>query len=160
MNLTPGQLREALALSQDTFRHWKQTLEPLRGRNGYRPCFTPGDLLAVAVVQMLHVEAGVAVGALQGIAQPLFSLCARSAWAELERCHLVIEVGSGRVTAIRNGHISRAGETVTVHVALASLITKLRSRLLADGTTHQQQSLRFPLVAVRGPRRTAGRGRA
>jgi hypothetical protein len=75
MKYTPGQAQETLYLSPATFRHWKTALPPLRGRIGYSPCFTPGDLLAMAVVKMLTEDIGIRVGNLRGIADALFGQC-------------------------------------------------------------------------------------
>ena len=41
---TPGQLRDAVGISQETYRHWKKALPPLRGGAGHGPRFSVGEL--------------------------------------------------------------------------------------------------------------------
>ena len=72
---TPGQLRDAAGLSAETYRHWKKTLAPLRRARGHSPSFTPGDLVAVAIVRVLTETFGIRVGMLGSVAEPLFALC-------------------------------------------------------------------------------------
>ena len=43
---TPGQLRDAVAMPPETYRHWKKVLAPLRRNNTRQsPCFTAGGLV-------------------------------------------------------------------------------------------------------------------
>ena len=156
MNLTPGQLREVVGLSQDAFRHWKRVLRPLQNRNGYRPCFSPGDLLAVTIIKALQDSAGVSVGALVPSAQSLFALCGRTHWAELERSVLLFEVGKGRLSLVRQGARVSGERVICIHVLLGPLIERVRRWLCAEQPSVHQQYLRFPPVALRdGQRRTA-----
>ena len=97
MKYTPAQAQETLSLSPATFRHWKTALPPLSGRNGYSPCFTPGDLLAMAVVKTLTEDIGIRVGNLRGLAIELFGHCSQP-WAGLERAVLVIDPYRQRVS--------------------------------------------------------------
>src|SRR5689334_13405855 len=92
---TPGQLRGAAGVSSETYRHWKKALAPLRRYRGHSPCFTLGDLLAVAVVRALS-DLGIRVGALTEIAEQLFALCS-AAWPTLERGRLVVNLQGSKV---------------------------------------------------------------
>ena len=71
---TPGQLRSATSIAPETYRHWKKTFGALRRGRGHSPCFSSGDLVAVAVVRALAVDMAIRVGALAPIAEPLFEL--------------------------------------------------------------------------------------
>ena len=64
VQFTPGQLRSAASIPPETYRHWKKTLLPLRRDCGHSPCFTSGELVAVAVVRTLCVDLGIRVSGL------------------------------------------------------------------------------------------------
>jgi hypothetical protein len=154
LNLTPGQLREILDMTEDTFRHWRRAIPPLAGRNGYRPCFTHGDLMATAVVKSLVDEVGVKVGALGAIAPNLFRLCEETAWAALERSVLVIEPAKRQLTLAASSPIPGPNSPIAIHVPCGPIVARLRARLLAEQAVEDQQSLRFPPAAIGRPRRT------
>lgn len=156
LNLTPGQLREILDLSEDAYRHWRRALSPLAGRNGYRPCFTHGDLVAMAVLKALIDEAGVRVGLLEPVSAELFRLCQQAPWAALERSALVIVPGEARISLVPASPQSAAAENaIAIHVPCGPIVTRLRTRLLADQDSDSQHPLRFPPAAVSGDRRSA-----
>ena len=62
MQFTPGQLRETVGISVETFRHWKRVLPPFANRKRYVPSFTIGDLLAGRILRNLTEGCGVRVG--------------------------------------------------------------------------------------------------
>src|SRR3546814_4219968 len=75
VHYTPGQLRSAMAIPQETYRHWRKALAPLRRGTGHSPCFTAGDLLAVAIVRALTGDFAIRVGAISAVAEALFEAC-------------------------------------------------------------------------------------
>jgi hypothetical protein len=154
MKLSPGQVRDVLGLSQDTFRHWKKALPPLAGRNGYRPCFTHGDLFALALVKALTDDAGVQVGALHAVAAGLFNHCDRHSWAELERSILILELANVMVTFTQETHVPQL-TGIGIVVPCRPIVVELRERLLMDKESTDQGNLRFPPTVVSG----AARGR-
>src|SRR6266446_6964511 len=105
MKLSPGQVREVLGVSQEAFRHWRASLPPLAGRKGYRPCFSLGDLFAMALIRALTEDAGVRVGSLHAVAATLFEQCGRHSWAGLERSILVLELARVRVTFVNGPQV-------------------------------------------------------
>lgn len=147
MKFTPGQVQETLQLSPATFRHWKAALPPLSGRNGYSPCFSPGDLLAMAVVKVLTEEVGIRVGNLRGVAEGLFAQCNRSSWAGLERFVIVVEPSYSRVNCISEMQ-SPLSDAAKILLPLRPTIKFLQDRLLLNYEEPQQESLRFPPTAV------------
>lgn len=157
MKLTPGQLREMLDLTKDTYRHWKQALAPLAGRNGYRPCFSTGDLLAVAIIKALVETAGIKVSALQPVADELFRICNETPWASLERSSLILEPAEGRLDLVAETKSHRT-ESLTVLLACRPILVQLRARLLTDQEQEAQPRLRFPPAMVTGERRKSGSG--
>jgi len=146
MKFTPGQVQETLQLSPAAFRHWKTALPPLCGRNGYSPCFTLGDLLALAVVKSLTEDVGIRIGALCGLAVDLFVHCSQP-WAVLERSVLIVEPLHPRVTSIAETQ-PLAPEEVMIAVPLRPIITAMRERLLLEQSGVQQEPLRFPPTAI------------
>jgi hypothetical protein len=150
MKFTPGQVQDILGLSPAAFRHWKKELPPLRGRNGYTPCFSPGDLLAIALIKSLIEEAGITVRALNTLATELFSHLSQP-WAALERSVLIIEPTRHRVsTAPEAGTLGF--DALTIATPLRPIIASLRERLLLDQPGDQQETLKFPPSAVGGTR--------
>jgi hypothetical protein len=147
MKLTPGQIREVLDLSQDAFKHWKKVLAPLTGRNGYRPCFTHGDLLAMAFVRALTEDACIQVGALAAVSTALFDHCAKESWAALERTILILELPRIRVEfAPENANPQVA--SIGIVVPCGPIISDLRDRLLRSEDAGSQGSLRFPPTVI------------
>ena len=47
---------------------------PIAARNGYRPCFTLGDVLALKIVKAITEEFGVPVGQLSQLAPDLYEV--------------------------------------------------------------------------------------
>jgi hypothetical protein len=151
MKYTPGQAQETLHLSPATFRHWKTALPPLRGRNGYSPCFTPGDLLAMAVIKALTEDIGIRVGNLREAAVELFRQCSQP-WAVLERAILIIDPCRQRVSVVSETQPAAINELV-VAVPIRPIVASLRERLLLEQTDVQQKPLRFPPIPLSGDAR-------
>jgi hypothetical protein len=152
MKFTPGQVREMLAISQDTYRHWKGAFPPLRGRNGYTACFTPGDLLALAAVKTLTEDVGIRVGNLGRVAVGLFEHCNRHSWAGLERSLLIIELMRARVTSAPEARPPPL-DGLAIVLPLRPIVAALRGRLLLEQVEVQQEALRFPPTALTTTRR-------
>src|SRR4051812_4627830 len=103
MKFTPGQAQEILQLSPASFRHWKTAFPPLGGRNGYTPCFSPGDLLAMALLKALTEVVGIRSGYLERVSVELFVPCNSHSWTAFERAVLIIEPVSGAVSTAPEG---------------------------------------------------------
>lgn len=153
LQYTPGQLRGAVNIAPETYRHWKKALAPLRRDKGHSPSFSVGDLVATAVVRTLVVELSVRVGALSAIADPLFSLCNGAPWPTLERGKLLL--------GLPNAEVSFCPELADVHqidpmivVPLRPLIAHLRDQLVADGGAADQPLLKFPPTPLSLPGET------
>jgi len=145
VHYTPGQLRGAVGIGQETYRHWKTALVPLRREAGHSPCFSAGDLLATAIVRILVAEYGMRVSALSAVADGLFEECNARSWPTLERSLLVLDIPGARVM-IRSEGSGLAFDGPAMVIPLWTLIENLRSKLLA-GDGDRQEMLRFPPVA-------------
>jgi len=151
---TPGQLRNATGIAPETFRHWKKALGPLRSERGHSPCFSAGDLLAVAVVRVLTMDLGLRVGALSPVAEALFDICNASPWPALERSNLILIAGESRVLLVPELEPNIASD-LRVIVALRPIVALLRMQLEPVTEDVEQPLLRFPLYGL-----AAGSGRS
>lgn len=147
MKFTPGQLRETIGLSVETFRHWKRVLPPFSGRKGHTPCFSHGDLLVAAILRRLTEQCHIRVGSLSRVSVELVELCNSMSWAALERMVLLVEPKSANcqiVSSLRNADTSE----IAITCSLKRIIEELRNTLLRSQTTTGQQQLYFPPVDV------------
>jgi len=142
---TPGQLRSAVSIAPETYRHWKKALGPLCRGRGHSPCFSSGDLVAVAVIRSLAVDMAVRVGALAPIAQPLFNLCNLSPWPVLERTKVIIDLPEGQLQ-LRPELAEITGDRPTITIPLRPIVGRLREQLLEASSVEDQASLRFPPI--------------
>lgn len=144
VNYTPGQLRDAVGIGQETYRHWKKALAPLLRGSGHSPCFTPGDLLATVIVKILVTDYGMRVSALSAVASSLFRECNGRSWPALERSLLLLDIVGVRVL-IQSEDGQIALDCPAMAVPLRAPIQSLRRALLAGGGDGQEM-LRFPPV--------------
>ena len=148
---TPGQLRDAAAVPPETYRHWKKVLTPLRRNTRQSPCFTAGDLLAVAIVRTM-TGFSVRVGSISEIAEELFRLCNDTSWPILERSRMIIDLVNKRLE-LRPESEDIGLNSPTLVCPLRPLVDQLRAALLTDGGPEQQR-LYLPPVPL--PSKTEG----
>ncbi len=98
--LTPQQVANIAQLSDQTLRHWRSVLPPLAGLNGYKPCFAPGDALALLVVRHLVKIMGISVATLAAASPELFKLCRSTSWPHLADRQLLVQVENGSVSLV------------------------------------------------------------
>jgi hypothetical protein len=144
---TPGQLRSAISITSETYRHWKKALAPLRRGRGHSPCFSSGDLVAVSVVRALAVDMAIRVGALAPISAPLFETCNLSPWPALERAKLVIDL-PGAQLQLRPELAEIVSNEPLITIPLAPMVARLREQLLAATDSREQSSLLFPPMPI------------
>ena len=147
VNYTPGQLRSAVDIPQQTYRHWKKALAPLRRGRGHSPCFSAGDIVAVAVVRILAVDMAMRVGSLAPVAEMLFESCNSAPWPTLERGKFLFDLPNAEVQFRLELAEARCEGPMAI-VPLRPIITHLRDRLLAADTGDIQETLRFPPTAL------------
>ncbi|KWI24582.1 hypothetical protein WT71_25220 [Burkholderia stagnalis] len=149
MRYLPAQAKEAIGISEETFRHWRRALPPLRGKRGYGPCFTPGDLLALKVVAKLHAF-GIQVRHLTPHAEGLFQICSQGAWFALDDKAVIFDGESIELVSVLDSR-KLAMRTCMV-VPLRSLIAELRQSLFVEEKLPIQSDIVFPPVSVPGGR--------
>jgi len=142
MNYTPGQLRKALGIGPETYRHWKKALPPFCRETGHSPCFTPGDLLAAALIKNIVIDYGLKVSLLAEIAKDLFELCNSCSWPMLERSLLIVDIAGKLIRLQAEGDRLELCNPAIIF-PLRRMLQDLRQTLLmADD--HGQETFRFP----------------
>jgi len=156
LKFTPGQLRDTLGLSVETFRHWKRVLPPFMDRNGHGPCFTTGDLLTGAILWKLTDSYGIRVGHLAGISSRLSELCESAAWAALDDRLLIIDIARCECQFAKAQADLRPSDLVIL-CPLGSILRDLREALMKSKPTVDQEHLLFlPAEVPPRARRLAG----
>ncbi len=145
MRYLPAQVKEMLALKEQTLRHWRKVLIPLQEYRGYGPCFSPGDLLALKVVAFLH-SLGVQVGTLTACSVDLFKICGHTAWFGLEG--KVLTFNGAEFGLLTTDEWHRRGPTAAVSIPMTPLIAQLRQCLSDEGQEQVQPQIKFPPLDV------------
>ena len=145
MQYTQGQLRQAVGLTVETYRHWKRVLPPFSSRNGPSAKFPAGDLLAVAILKRLTDVCSINVGNLSGISDELVHLCNAVSWDELEKLVLYVDLKNNACkTAPLLDKISISDALIVV--PLATVVFELRTELLEMQTKYTQGQLILPIA--------------
>jgi len=145
MRYLPAQAKEALGITEETFRHWRRALPPLKGKRGYAPCFSPGDLLALKVVAQLHAF-GIQVRHLTPHAEALFKACARSPWFGLDDKVFVFD---GETMELIGPHGEQGwAQQPRIAIPLGPLIRQLRQSLSEEEIRPAQPEISFPPLDV------------
>jgi len=145
MRYLPAQAKEALGISEETFRHWRRALPPLKDKRGYGPCFTPGDLLALKVVAQLHLF-GVQVRHLTPHAEALFRVCAQGPWFGLDDKAVVYDGQGMELLNVQEERHWSGRARVTI--PLRPLMDQLRVCLSEEETRPSQPDIVFPPLEV------------
>ena len=129
MRYTPRQLRDAVGLSKEAFRHWKRVLPGVPHGKSHGPIFSPGDVLAFAVVRGLTDRCGIQVGQLWAVSRRIFDVCNETPWEVLAERIMVIDLGRQECATVRKtGPILR--DSAAVVCLMEPVIVALRDDLL------------------------------
>ena len=129
MQYTPGQLRDAVGLSKEAYRHWRRVLTGFPAGKNHGPVFAPGDVLALAVLRLLTDECGLRVGSLGTVSDRIFEVCNETPWEVLGERVLVIDIGK-RTCATRGKTEWVVGDNAVVVCPMGPLIERLRDHLV------------------------------
>lgn len=143
MRFSQAQVRNALGISVETFRHWKRVLPPFAERKKY----TPGDLLAAGVLQCLTEQCGIRVGHLSEISKTIVEICNAAAWASLEGKVLIVDAKK-RVCVVARSTRWPSSQEIAIVCPLASIIVQIQEALSSKQTEAAQRHLHFPPIAV------------
>lgn len=147
VQFTPGQLREAIGISVETFRHWKRVLPSFANRKRYVPSFTTGDLLTGRVLRQLTEGCGVRVGHLIKVSGEIARVCDTTAWTSLEQNVLYIDLERG-VCRLARPKDDVSADEVILRCPLGPIVRELREMLQRSHPASVQQSLLFPPLEV------------
>jgi hypothetical protein len=145
MHYTPGQLRQTVGLSKEAFRHWKRVLPAFSGGRGHAPSFSPGDVLASAVLRRLTESCGVRIGHLTDVASKIFEICNQTSWEVLADRILVLDLSEQECLTVRTSDRIPVDSTVVV-CPLGPAIAELRDSFLRSSRSH----VRNPLSSTAG----------
>ncbi len=144
MRYTPAQVKEALEIGEETLRHWRAALSPLKDKRGYSPCFSPGDLLALKVVTHFR-GLGLNVRQLTPHAERLFAVC-QGAWFGLEDKVLVFDGAAMEV--VTAGEEGGWANQSRIAIPLGQLLQQLRQHLSGEQVLSAQPEITFPPLEV------------
>lgn len=150
--ITLQQVLHVTGLPDQTLRHWRNTLPPLQGRNGYTACFSPSDALALLVLKQLVRDMGIAVAALKDVSVQLFDVCRSAAWRQLADRVLAVDVLRGDVSF---WDIANGVDAPLVLLPMRPLADQLQAAWVEDGPSLEQLSLIPPALVT-----TTARGMA
>lgn len=148
MRYTQSQIRELLSISVDALRTWRDAIPALAAHKGHAPSFTPGDVVAMAIVADLVRDFGLRVGIVGGRFDQLFKECGGKSWLALETCVVLISADSIRLVDAATPP-RPSPEATTLSVPCAPIVSRLRSALTATEAEMTQGYLQFPPSEVR-----------
>ena len=153
MKLTPAQFRDAIGISQETLRHWRKVLPIFQGRSGYAPVFTPGDLVAGAVIKTIKDHWGLSVTLFADHSEDLGRVCNETPWAALSTGSLVLSLADKSCEFVST-ESQTTPNNLCLTVPLAPIVDHLTHALLQD-QEHAQRPIYFPPNEVKPNRREA-----
>ncbi|MBM7321943.1 hypothetical protein JS562_02040 [Agrobacterium sp. S2] len=156
MRYTQSQIRDLLSISVDAFRTWRDAIPALAVHKGHTPSFTPGDVVAVAIVAELVRDFGVRVGTIGGRFDQLFRECRGKSWLSLEACVALIEADSIRLVDAAT-FTRPSPDASTLCVPCRPIVSRLQSALTDTEADLAQGYLQFPPTAIGSPSERRGR---
>lgn len=149
MLYTQGQVRDLLQVPVETLRRWRGGVPALAQHRGHGPTFSPGDVVALAVVSDLVNLYGLRVNSLSGRLDQLFELCHGCSWLTLETCIILIMPDYVRLTPVAGHRLGEAGGTILI-IPVKPIVARLRTKLVSSEVNEPQPRLNFPPTALAG----------
>ena len=147
MLYTQSQIRELLSISVDAMRTWRDAIPALTAHKGHAPSFTPGDVVAMAIIADLIKDFGMRVGTVGGRFDQLLNECHLRSWLSLEAC--VVLIGTESISLVDASAPSRPSPgSSTLYVPCRPIVSRLRSALTANEAELAQGNLQFPPTAI------------
>ena len=152
MRYTQGQVRDLLQVPVETLRRWRGGVPALAQHRGHGPTFSPGDVVALAIVSDLVNIYGLRVNSMSGRLDQLFELCHGCSWLMLETCIILIMPDHIRLTPLA-GHRLDDGDGTILMIPVRPIVARLRTKLIASEVNEPQPRLSFPPTALAGSSR-------
>lgn len=143
MRYTQGQVRDLLDVPIETFRRWRDGVSALSRHKGHGPTFSPGDVVALALMADLVNIYGVRVNTLAARLDELFELSHGCSWLTLESCVIVISSEETRMMQADDPRRDAAEGTV-LSIPCRPIVQRLRTKLIAAEIDDPQTRLQFP----------------
>jgi hypothetical protein len=156
MQYTPGQVKTAVGVTEETFRYWRKVFDPIKGRRGYKPCFSFGEMLALSVVRVFIRSFDVATATVAEIAPSLFDLCKGETWLSRESWFLVFDPEVKSLTRLPDAALAKLRGPVMV-VPCRPLADALKLKFTADPELSRQMPLPLAPAVVKTRRKSARR---
>lgn len=156
MRYTQSQIRDLLGVSVDAFRVWRDAVPALSDHRGHGPTFTPGEVVAMAVLAELVKDFGLRVGAMGDRLDALFKVCRGKSWLSLSNCVIVLSSDRARLVDIGAPRgPAQAGTQIVI--PCAPIVDRLQSALTATDAEEVQGRLHFPPTSLRRTARSGDR---
>lgn len=156
MRYTQSQIRGLISISVDEFKTWRKIIPALAAHKGHGPTFTPGDVVAMAIVAEFVRDFGVRVGTVANQLDDLFRVCHGRSWLSLESCVLLVDAGGIRLVDTDSLHRAALNVT-TITVPCAPIVMHLQSTLASTEVEAAQGYLHFPPTAISAPPERRGK---
>lgn len=151
MRYTQGQIRGLISITVDDFKTWRKLIPALAAHKGHGPTFTPGDVVALAIVAEFVRGFGIRVGTVAAQLDRLFNACHGRSWLSLESCIVLVQADGIRVVDADTHHRIPPDRT-TIAVPCAPIISRLQSSLTTTEVETAQGYLHLPPTAISTPR--------
>lgn len=148
MRYTQGQVRDLLNVPVETLRRWRDGLSALARHKGHGPTYSPGDVVALALIADLVNIYGVRVNTLAARLDELFELCHGCSWLTLETCVIVISADETRMMQADDRRRDVAGGTI-LSIPCRPIVERLRTKLVAAEIDNPQARLQFPITPLK-----------
>lgn len=125
LSLSLQQVTSVTGIPEQTMRHWRSTLPPLKGLNGYRASFSATDALALLVIRHLVKVMGISVATLQAPSERIFELLRGSTWSQLAGSLLTVDLTVGTVE-MRAANELRMPEHPAVVIPMEGFVREIR----------------------------------
>lgn len=155
MRFTQAQLRDAVGISIETYRHWRAVLPALNGHKGRAAHFSFGDLVAVAVMRRVVEELGVSISSVASASTDLFGACRGELWLAPQSRFAVFslpyraedtkERGDLLGALVESADLRNVMDVGAIIIPLEPIVTTLRTKLFDSdvGGARTQRPLPF-----------------
>jgi hypothetical protein len=146
VKFVPGQLKNILDLTEETFRHWRKVLPALSHRKGKTAKFSVADVMALKLIQQLSQDVGIKIGRLAPISTSIFEICSNTPYIKLQRGCIAIDMESNTAKFYDKNDVQLDGQLLLI-IDCAPLTQSIQDHFFES--VEEQQQLPFPPARVR-----------
>lgn len=156
MRYTQSQVRGLISISVDDFKTWRKLIPTLASHKGHSPTFTPGDVVALAILAELVRDFGIRVGTVAAQFDRLFLDCHGRSWLSLESYVVLLKADEIQLAVATSLHHGLSEQT-TIAIPCAPIVGRLQSALTDPEADKKQGYLHFPPTSLTGPLERSGK---